>query len=72
MILGVGKRDVPYDVDAPIPLRAYRRDGSVADLNGRAAVTLGLSHPCTAFDKLRLIPLIDENQNVVDGVLTSF
>jgi D-serine dehydratase len=96
VILGSGKRDVPYDVDAPIPLRAYRRDGSVADLTGHASikkvmdqhafmtidaqvslnpgdiVTLGLSHPCTAFDKLRLIPLIDDNQNVVDGVLTFF
>ncbi len=35
-------------------------------------VVLGMSHPCTAFDKLRLVPLIDDNHVVVDAVLTFF
>jgi D-serine dehydratase len=35
-------------------------------------VVLGLSHPCGAFDKAPFIPLIDDEWNVVDGILTFF
>ncbi|MGE0218328.1 alanine racemase [Mycolicibacterium sp.] len=35
-------------------------------------VAMGLSHPCTAFDKCRFIPLIDDGARVVDAVLTFF
>jgi D-serine dehydratase len=35
-------------------------------------VTLGMSHPCTAFDKLRFVPIIGDDYVVVDGVLTFF
>jgi len=35
-------------------------------------VAMDLSHPCTAFDKFKLIPLIDDDHQVVDGVLTFF
>jgi D-serine dehydratase len=35
-------------------------------------VTLGMSHPCAAFDKTRLVPIIDDDYNVIDGVLTFF
>jgi D-serine dehydratase len=35
-------------------------------------VTLGMSHPCTAFDKLRLVPMINDDHVVVDAVLTFF
>lgn len=35
-------------------------------------VVLGISHPCTAFDKWRLIPVVDDNYNVVDAVRTYF
>lgn len=35
-------------------------------------VLLGMSHPCTAFDKLRLVPLVDDEHTVVDAVLTFF
>ncbi len=31
-----------------------------------------ISHPCTAFDKWKFIPLVDEAHVVVDGVLTFF
>lgn len=94
-ILGAGKRDVAYDVEMPVPLRAHRRDGEVADL-GQGSVTrmmdqhafltvdpevplvpgdivaLGPSHPCAAFDKAPLIPLIDDAYDVVDGIVTFF
>ena len=35
-------------------------------------VVLGISHPCTAFDKWRLIPVVDDNYNVIDAVRTYF
>ena len=35
-------------------------------------VCLGISHPCTTFDKWRWIPLVDEHYGVCDAVVTSF
>lgn len=35
-------------------------------------VRLGISHPCTAFDKWRLIPLVTDGHRVVDCVRTFF
>lgn len=35
-------------------------------------VAMGLSHPCTAFDKCRFIPVIADDATVVDAVLTFF
>jgi D-serine dehydratase len=35
-------------------------------------VAMGLSHPCTAFDKCRFIPVIDADATVVDAILTYF
>jgi len=32
----------------------------------------GISHPCTAFDKWRLIPVVDDDYTVVDAVATFF
>jgi D-serine deaminase-like pyridoxal phosphate-dependent protein len=40
---------------------------AVGDLLG-----CGISHPCTAFDKWRLIPVVDERYTVVDAVATFF
>ncbi|MDT7724937.1 MAG: hypothetical protein QOI21_1513 [Actinomycetota bacterium] len=94
-IVGAGKRDLPYDVEMPIPLRLHRRNGEVASLReGKVTklmdqhafltidpelaiaagdtVVFGLSHPCAAFDKAPLIPLIDDDYNVVDGIVTFF
>ena len=35
-------------------------------------VGLGISHPCTNFDKWRLIPLVDDNYDVKDCIFTQF
>ena len=35
-------------------------------------VCSGISHPCTAFDKWKFIPVVDDDYNVVDGILTYF
>ncbi|WP_168770557.1 amino acid deaminase [Flavimaricola marinus] len=42
-------------------------DWQVGDMIGS-----GISHPCTAFDKWRFIPVIDDDYNVINGVLTEF
>ncbi|WP_219416290.1 amino acid deaminase [Pseudonocardia nigra] len=35
-------------------------------------VTFGLSHPCTAFDKWSLLPLVDDDDRVIGAVRTFF
>jgi D-serine dehydratase len=51
---------------------AFMRVGAKADLNVGDLVGCGISHPCTAFDKWRLIPVVDDGYGVVDAVLTYF
>ncbi|HEV2217634.1 MAG TPA: alanine racemase [Candidatus Dormibacteraeota bacterium] len=95
-LLGFGKRDVPYDLDLPVPQHVKRGRGaphrfahaaSIFNLNDQHAylrfdgaedlrvgdlVGCGISHPCTAFDKWRLIPLVDDGYRVIDAVMTYF
>jgi D-serine deaminase-like pyridoxal phosphate-dependent protein len=84
-ILDGGKRDFPFDLDLPVS-----RFGPLANLNDQHGylrvdaagpelgeiLRLGLSHPCTAFDKWRIIPVIDSADSadpaVVDLVRTWF
>ncbi len=77
-ILDGGKRDFPYDEGMPVTefgvienlndQHAYLRSDSV---EVGQVVQLGLSHPCTAFDKWRIIPVFDAGV-VVDLVRTYF
>ena len=93
-LLGFGKRDVPFDIDLPIPEVVRSRSGdlrqaggliTILELNDQHAygrvdpeltlevgdlVGCGLSHPCTAFDKWRVIPVLDEADRVVDAIAT--
>jgi D-serine deaminase-like pyridoxal phosphate-dependent protein len=95
VLLGLGRRDVPYDQGFPRPLAVRRHDGE-EDLDGRMEVTdlndqhafcrvvpevrldvgdlvrCGISHPCSAFDRWRLIPVLDDDDRVVDAVATYF
>lgn len=94
-LLDAGKRDVPYDLDLPIPLARLAAGGSEHDLGAAEVeavndqhaflrtdpgfpltlgdrVLLGLSHPCTMFDKWRLIPVVaslDEDDPVIVGLI---
>jgi D-serine deaminase-like pyridoxal phosphate-dependent protein len=85
-LVGMGKRDVPFDIDLPFPLPA-ERGLRVVELNDQHAfvrvpesdplapgdvLSFGISHPCTAFDKWRLIPVIDDSGTVIDAVRTFF
>jgi D-serine dehydratase len=51
---------------------AYVRLGADAAWQVGDLVASGISHPCTAFDKWRFIPIVDDAYNVIDGVLTFF
>ncbi|WP_220040674.1 alanine racemase [Streptomyces tateyamensis] len=90
-LLDGGKRDLPYDEGLPVPQLVRGRGpvaGTVTAVNDQHAflrgaavevgevVRLGLSHPCTAFDKWTLIPVLDDagaaEPRVVDLVRTFF
>jgi D-serine dehydratase len=82
-IVGFGKRDAPYDAGLPTVLShpgfevvatndqhafvRYEGDLAVGDV-----LRLGISHPCTAFDKWPALPLVDDQANVVGAVRTIF
>ena len=50
---------------------AYLRCGAASPAVGDRVV-LGISHPCTTFDKWRWLPVVDEGYRVVDAVTTCF
>ncbi|MET8506050.1 amino acid deaminase [Streptomyces sp. NPDC004787] len=51
---------------------AWLRTEEGADLEVGDWVGMGLSHPCTSFDKWQLIPLVEADGTVVDYVRTFF
>jgi len=53
---------------------AYLRwtDAGSALLNVGDRLALGISHPCTTFDKWRWMPMVDAQYNVVDALVTCF
>jgi D-serine deaminase-like pyridoxal phosphate-dependent protein len=87
-LLDAGRRDVPFDLDLPVPQSVA---GEITALNDQHAflrladgvttrvgdvVRLGLSHPCTAFDKWRVVAVIDDpdadDPRVTGAVATCF
>lgn len=89
-IVGMGKRDAPFDEGLPVPLEVRGRGEAaglrVSKLNDHHTylavegtelvpgdlIRFGVSHPCTAFDKWRDIPVVDEDRRVVDVLHTYF
>ncbi|MFG1942164.1 alanine racemase [Nonomuraea sp. NPDC048826] len=80
-VVGMGKRDAPYDEGLPVP----RRDGVTvikmqdqhtlvrADgLRPGDLLAFGISHPCTAFDKWRELPLVDDGYRIAGTITTRF
>ena len=61
------RRSSPPTTSTPMCGSAQGTDWQVGDL-----VASGISHPCTAFDKWRFIPVVDDDYTVIDGVLTFF
>jgi D-serine deaminase-like pyridoxal phosphate-dependent protein len=86
-LLTMGRRDVSFDQDLPQPrglpgsvltklndqhafLRVGGGDADRVEV-GRW-VEFGISHPCTVFDKWQLIPVLDEDDRVVELIRTFF
>ncbi|MDR3475131.1 MAG: amino acid deaminase [Devosia sp.] len=70
---GIGWLDIgEAEVFATNDQHAYVRLGKGADWQVGDMVASGISHPCTAFDKWRFIPVINDNYDVIDGILTFF
>jgi D-serine deaminase-like pyridoxal phosphate-dependent protein len=84
-VLTMGRRDVSFDQDLPVPLaladsvvtklndqHAYLRlgDGDSAEVGDW--LRFGISHPCTVFDKWQLIPELDADDRVVGLIRTFF
>jgi D-serine deaminase-like pyridoxal phosphate-dependent protein len=84
-VLTMGRRDVSFDQDMPVPYGLA--DSGVVKLNDQHAylalggddevavgdwVQFGVSHPCTVFDKWSMIPVVDDDNRVVDLIRTFF
>ncbi|HEX2398632.1 MAG TPA: alanine racemase [Mycobacterium sp.] len=84
-VLTMGRRDVSFDQDLPVPLglvdsavtklndqHAYLRLGEDDSIEVGSWLGFGISHPCTVFDKWQLIPELDANDCVVGLIRTFF
>ena len=49
---------------------AIFRGSGVSDLSVGDRIGLGISHPCTTFDKWRAIPIVDDHLSITDLALT--
>jgi D-serine deaminase-like pyridoxal phosphate-dependent protein len=86
-VLTMGRRDVSFDQDLPVPQRLsgsrvlrLNDQHAILRLNPRQRgrvdvgtwVEFGISHPCTTLDKWQLIPVLDGDDRVVDLIRTFF
>jgi D-serine deaminase-like pyridoxal phosphate-dependent protein len=94
-IIGMGKREVPYDEGLPIPRQVRGCDGTLRPATGLQVtavndhhayvavdgtarlvpgelISFGISHPCTAFDKWQVIPVVADDYTVTDLIRTYF
>ena len=99
-ILAVGRRDLSFDIELPMPIARAPRGAmttssvpaswKITGLNDQHAhlrwdaaetplapqvgerVGLGISHPCTTFDKWHWMPMVDADYRVVDAAVMVF
>jgi D-serine deaminase-like pyridoxal phosphate-dependent protein len=84
-VLTMGRRDVSFDQDLPVPLgltdsvvtklndqHGYLRLGGGDNVDVGDWLGFGISHPCTVFDKWQLIPELDADDRVVGLIRTYF
>lgn len=64
--------DPPFQVTAVNDQHSYLAIPDDALLAPGDLVCLGISHPCTTFDKWRVIPLFDDADNAIDAIHTFF
>ena len=51
---------------------AYAHVRADLELEPGDVVGFGISHPCTAFDKWRVLPVLDDDDRVIDAIATHF
>jgi D-serine dehydratase len=84
-IIAFGKRNCAYDISLPTSLdlpgatittvndqHAYLSYPEATKLRVGDRLRFGISHPCTAFDKWREIPLVDDDYRIIDIYRTCF
>ncbi|MDN5821333.1 MAG: amino acid aldolase, partial [Brachybacterium sp.] len=71
-VLGGPERPLDGEITALNDQHAFLRHTAAAGLAIGDVVTLGLSHPCTAFDKWRLIPVVDPATGTVHEAVETF
>jgi D-serine deaminase-like pyridoxal phosphate-dependent protein len=69
---GVERPATGIEVTGLSDQHAWLRTGPEADLEVGDWVGMGLSHPCTSFDKWQLIPVAEADGTVVDYIRTYF
>ncbi|HMI69594.1 MAG TPA: hypothetical protein VK510_06325 [Solirubrobacteraceae bacterium] len=85
LILDCGRRDVSFDAGLPVVLghdeltvvalndqHAHLQVDGASDLAIGDVVRLGISHPCTTFDRWHVIAVVDDSGSVLEAVETSF
>jgi D-serine deaminase-like pyridoxal phosphate-dependent protein len=85
LILDCGRRDVSFDAGLPVVLghdelavvalndqHAHVQVEGACDLAVGDVVHLGISHPCTTFDRWHVIAVVDDSGSVLEAVETSF
>lgn len=63
---------VEFSVTSLDDQHAYLSIPASSDLEAGALVRLGISHPCTTLDKWRAIPILDDDDRVIDLARTYF
>jgi D-serine deaminase-like pyridoxal phosphate-dependent protein len=76
VLVGASRSGTSLSVDGATPQRLFDQHlvvsvPAASDLRPGDEVELGVSHPCTTFDKWRRLPVVDDDGRVVD-VLTTF
>ena len=61
-----------WPVERIMDQHAMLRIPTSADVGPGDLIGLGISHPCTTFDKWRLLPVVDDGYHMVDAVVTVF
>jgi D-serine deaminase-like pyridoxal phosphate-dependent protein len=85
LILDCGRRDVSFDAGLPVVLghdeltvvalndqHAHVQVDGASDLAIGDVVRLGISHPCTTFDRWHVVAVVDDSGSVLEAVATSF
>lgn len=69
---GAVEFDEWWPVERMMDQHAMVRIPADAEVGPGDLIALGISHPCTTFDKWQMMPVVDDKHRVVDAVVTHF